>query len=82
MGWGYRPPTSLTDLWGETPKNLNSIAPNDCSIRGGGPFLLLSNVLDTKGRVWELFGNLGAKVRILCIIINFKLTSILAPSVL
>ena len=32
---------------------------NDCSIRGGGAFRLLSNILDTKGEVWERVSLVG-----------------------
>ena len=32
-----------------TSCNSSSQCINDCSIRGGGPFLLSSNVLNTKG---------------------------------
>ena len=60
-------------------------------IRGGGPFLLLSNVLDTKGEGvggdiplprWGTFFGFGGTIKpgFWCII-RFELTSILAPNV-
>ena len=70
-------------FWWVIKFKLTSIlAPNfyyDCSIRGGGAFMLLGNVLDTKGeggeRVSLSHGGDFLEIRFLCII-QFKLTSI------